>query len=76
MKALNFLVAALVALMSSQALAGYETATNIGQEKTGDLILTRCLYRTMGGYQFSIIVRGGLCPFSVEIDPETGRVRN
>ena len=52
----------------------WETATNTGQSSTGDIMLTRCNYQTLGGYEFSIIVRG-ICPFSVQVNPETGHVK-
>lgn len=73
------ITAALLAAMAAQAepmgaVARFENATNVGQEKTGDAMLTRCVYETMGGYRFSI-VRRGMCPFSVQVDPESGQVR-
>lgn len=32
-------------------------------------------YKTMGGYSFSIVVRSSFCPYSVDVNPESGRVR-
>lgn len=52
----------------------WESASNVGQESTGDAMLTRCSYQTIGGYRFTTISRG-ICPFSVEINPETGKVK-
>lgn len=52
----------------------WESATNVAQEPTGDTMLTRCVYQTLGGYRFSVNQRG-LCPFTVEVNPETGRVK-
>ena len=54
---------------------GWEHATNTGSESTGDIFLTRCNYQTLMGYQFSIIVRNSICPFSIEVNPETGQWR-
>lgn len=72
------LLAAAAFLFVNQAFAqnyGYwEAATFTGQSPTGDAMLTRCSYRTLGGYEFSIIVRG-ICPFSVQVNPETGQVK-
>ncbi len=55
--------------------SGWESATNVGQERTGDGMLTRCIYQTIGGYRFSTVVRGTVCPFSVMVNPETGQVK-
>lgn len=51
----------------------WQNATNIGTEPTGDAMLSRCIYETLGGYRFTIISRG-LCPFQVKINPETNQV--
>jgi len=59
---------------ASFAQGRWESATNVGQERTGDVMLTSCIYQTLGGYRFSIVVRG-ICPFSVRVNPETGQVR-
>ncbi|MBA3034166.1 MAG: hypothetical protein KKF85_14290 [Gammaproteobacteria bacterium] len=56
------------------AYGQWETATNTGNSPTGDFMLTQCHYRTLGGYSFSILVRG-FCPLSVSINPETGQVK-
>jgi hypothetical protein len=37
--------------------------------------MIRCMYRTVNGYEFSITSREPSCPMSVEIHPESGRVR-
>jgi hypothetical protein len=52
----------------------WESATNMGQESTGDGMLTRCTYQTLGGYNFSTNVRG-VCPITVKVNPETRQVR-
>jgi len=69
---LLFFLPALVSVANAQGR--WEFATNSGQENTGDPLLTRCAYQTIGGYRFSATYRG-LCPFSVEVNPETGKVR-
>ena len=69
---LLFLCASISAIAQNQ----WESAANVGQQPTGDLMLTRCSYRTIGGYSFSIVVRSSVCPFRVEVNPETGQVRH
>lgn len=56
------------------AHAGFEAATSDGEDQTGDIMLTRCFDSTLGGFRFSI-VRRGICPFQVLVDPESGEVR-
>ena len=58
----------------ANAQGRWESATNTGQESSGDPMLTRCTYQTIGGYRFSSTYRG-ICPFSVDVNPETGKVR-
>ncbi len=72
-----FLFVFLFIILSSLSFAQgrWESATNIGKERTGDLMLTRCIYKTLGGYQFSIVVRSLVCPFSIQVNPETGQYR-
>ncbi|MDC5299707.1 hypothetical protein OHW83_17895 [Acinetobacter baumannii] len=53
----------------------WESATNTGKSSTGDMNYTNCFYKTMGGYSFGIVVNSSFCPYSVEINPESGRVR-
>ena len=53
---------------------GWQSATNVGEDSTGDAMLTKCIYETVGGYRFSTTSRG-ICRFSVEINPETNKVR-
>ncbi|MEL1784005.1 hypothetical protein KWD51_13385 [Acinetobacter baumannii] len=53
----------------------WESASNTGKSATGDLNYTNCFYKTMGGYSFSIVVRSSFCPYSVDVNPESGRVR-
>lgn len=52
----------------------WETATNTGQKQTGQWNITRCLYRTIGGFEFSTNEKG-LCPFSVKVNPQTMEVK-
>ena len=70
----TILLALITISAQSYAQERWESATNVTQERTGDAMLTRCIYETLGGYRFSIVVRG-LCPFSVKVSPETGEVR-
>ena len=56
------------------AMGRWQSAQNIGQETTGDPMLIRCSYQTLGGYRFSTTARG-VCPYSVQVDPETREVR-
>ena len=70
-----FVLALLLVGSSVMAQGRWESATNTGQEATGDAMLTRCNYQTLGGFRFSATFRG-LCPFTVEVNPETGRVRS
>jgi hypothetical protein len=53
----------------------WESATNTGKSSTGDMNYTNCFYKTMGGYSFGIVVNSSFCPYSVNINPESGRVR-
>ena len=70
-----FFVLGFSALSSSAFAQGqWENAYNEGQESTGDMMLTKCIYKTIGGFSFSIIVRG-MCPYSVNVNPETGQVQ-
>lgn len=59
---------------SKVAYGGWESALCVGQESTGDGLINRCKYLTGKGYQFSINNRG-VCPQSVEVNPETGSVK-
>ena len=53
----------------------WESATNTGKSSTGDMNYTNCFYKTMGGYSFGIVINSSFCPYSVNINPESGRVR-
>lgn len=73
----KFAIAISVLLLASTVVFAegrWESATNVAEEPTGDSMLTKCIYETIGGYRFSIVSRG-ICPFSVQVNPETGRVR-
>jgi hypothetical protein len=75
MRKLAIVVSVLIAASSIAVAQGrWESATNVGEEPTGDSMLTRCIYETLGGYRFSIVARG-ICPFSVKVNPETGQVQ-
>ena len=52
----------------------FELAYSTGEQRTGDSFITRCNYQTSGGFRFAINSRSS-CPFSVEVDPISGRVR-
>src|ERR1700682_6213258 len=65
----------LVTAPSAYSKGGWEGATNTGSERTADAMLTRCTYQTLGGFRFSTTSRG-LCAFSVEVNPDTGKVEN
>lgn len=66
------LMAALLA--AGSAHARFELATLEGERRTGDPSVTRCLYKTVGGYEFSLSTRS-YCRATVRIDVETGEVR-
>ncbi|MDD6911737.1 hypothetical protein [Actinobacillus minor] len=59
---------------SSMALAEWESAYSSGESDTGDIRYTRCHYETIGGFRFSIIVKG-ICPVTIEFNPETQQWR-
>lgn len=59
---------------STRQETGWEMATSVGQEKTGDIMLTRCIFQTLGGYRFAITQKG-LCPTTVEINHASGMAR-
>jgi hypothetical protein len=59
---------------SGSAPERWDRASLDRQGSTGDMTITRCFYRTMGGYAFSTDVRG-FCPANVEVNVESGRVR-
>lgn len=71
-KIITALVLAAVALGSS-ARGRLEPANLVDQEATKDPLLSRCFYRTLGGFEFAMISRG-ICPFSVRVNPETGEI--
>ena len=56
---------------SSQGELDY--ASFVRAEQTGDYSLSRCFYKTYGGYEFSVNFRGS-CDSSVRINPETNMV--
>ncbi|MCD8245275.1 MAG: hypothetical protein LUD38_16070 [Parabacteroides sp.] len=59
---------------SGSSAGRWESATLAGDAPTGDIMLKRCFYKTLGGYSFST-VRRGICPFTVQVNPETGQYR-
>ena len=59
---------------TNTSLSRWERATNVGQEPTGDALINRCIYQTLGGYKFSTDQRG-ICKFSVEVNTENQQVR-
>ena len=58
---------------ASQVLAYWEYA-NLQEDIPGNGVFHTCVYESPEGYRFSIQKRG-FCPYTVEFDPETGRVR-
>jgi len=50
-----------------------EPATLQGQQPSGDPMWQKCVYQTLGGYRFSTNQRG-ICPYTVEVNPESGNV--
>lgn len=64
----------ILAAQSTPAIGQWESAHNVDQEPTGDPLLIRCIYETIGGYRFAMIARG-ICPFVIQVNPETGQVR-
>jgi hypothetical protein len=67
------LIWSFILLFPSNIYAQWQSATNTGKASTGDYSINKCLYRTYGGYEFSVNHRGG-CPFSVDVNPESGEV--
>ena len=61
--------------MNSFADYGWESARLVDTQDTGDYSLKRCIYETLRGYQFAMINRGISCPFTVQVNPETGQVK-
>jgi hypothetical protein len=61
-------------LLSTASLAqdGWVGATLVSEEPTAPTF-NRCLYQTLDGYRFTIIVNGP-CPISVLVNPRTGEV--
>lgn len=63
---------------SSQSSGGsggrWQSASLQGTEPTGDVFITRCRYRTLGGFEFHTNTRG-ICKISVQVNPETMEVR-
>ena len=74
MKLRKLILLAIGLSYSSMVFADWQTAHNTGQSETGDIFYTRCHYETIGGFRFSIIVKG-FCPFSIEFNPETQQWR-
>ena len=64
---------ALLGAVQAQAAGRFESASLVDEEKTGDVMLRRCVYETLGGYRFSVVMRS-LCPITVRVNPETGEV--
>jgi hypothetical protein len=64
---------ALLGAAAVQAAGRFEPASLQGEQETGDPLLRRCVYQTLGGYRFSVVMRS-LCPITVRVNPETGEV--
>lgn len=75
MNARPLIAGLLIALTAVTAVAAdWEMAMFRASESAGPL-LTRCHYRSAYGYQFTITVRGRPCPGMVEVNLESGQVR-
>ena len=53
----------------------WDTSELVRSERTGDYSITRCIYKTINGYDFSINIRNRTCPYRVYINPETNQVQ-
>ena len=53
----------------------WDSSDLIREERTGDYSISRCIYKTINGYDFSINVRNRSCPYRVYINPETNQVQ-
>ena len=72
-----FLLAGLIITSSLFIVSKYElweSASNIGQQITGVPLQTLCIYKTIGGYEFTIIVKG-MCPYVVQVNLVSGQVK-
>lgn len=69
----NVIVGLVLAVVAGAAMAEFEYATYQGNDMPVGTT-TRCYYRSMSGFEFSINVKGA-CPGSVQVDSETGQVR-
>ena len=58
---------------ASQAFAYWEYA-NLQEDIPSNGVFHTCVYESPTGYRFSIQKRGS-CSYTVEFDPETGRVK-
>ena len=54
--------------------ADWERAIFTGESEAAGVAHLKCYYRSISGYEFSIIVKG-MCPGMVHVNPETGDVR-
>ena len=53
----------------------WDSSDLVRSERTGDYSITRCVYKTLNGYDFSINIRNRGCPYRVYINPETNQVQ-
>lgn len=53
----------------------WDTAHFVRENRTGDYSIQNCSYKTTGGFDFSINIRKGTCPYRVYINIESGQVR-
>lgn len=77
MKKLSLVLLLLV--FSGSAYADWELATfNMQHQPNPEQMAggyKKCFYRTIGGYEFSIVTKEWACPVNVQIMPETGQVK-
>jgi len=67
-------MACLAFSLTAFAQASWEVATLVDNVTTDSPESIRCVYQTLGGNRYSIIVNGNLCPLTVTVNTETGEV--
>lgn len=70
----NILLLAVVATSAmAQPAYAWDYATNTGSAVAGGGY-TKCFYTTIFGYKFSTVTKG-MCPYTVQVDPPSGQVK-
>ncbi len=70
----SMIVGLVLAMSAGVAMADYETAIFTGQREPVGGSHTRCFYQSQYGIAFSIVIKNGMCPYQVRVDPESGQV--